>query len=141
MPHRERFVTFVGRIAGKCQQNAASETEAGRGSSCSTKQAVGPGLTFDMGGCYATSPMLEKKLEGVGFGAGNKIALNRPETVGKQGGGGRRCRRSLDCSRLLGSKISKVAMPSGDGLETGPALPCLRRWVAAQHLIISCREI
>lgn len=31
--------------------------------------------------------MLEKKLEGVGFGAGNKIALNRSETVGKQGGG------------------------------------------------------
>lgn len=31
VPHRERFVTFVGRIAGKCQQNAASETEAGLG--------------------------------------------------------------------------------------------------------------
>lgn len=41
-----------------------------------------------MRGCYATSPMLEKKLEGVGFGAGNKIALNRSETVGKQGGAG-----------------------------------------------------
>lgn len=31
--------------------------------------------------------MLEKKLEGVGYGAGSKIALNRSETVGKQGGG------------------------------------------------------
>lgn len=89
MPHRDRFVTFVGGIAGKCQQNAASETEAGLGggASCSTKQAAGPGLTFDIRGCYATSPMLEKKLEGVGFGAGSKIALNRSETVGKQGGG------------------------------------------------------
>lgn len=83
--------------------------------------------------------MLEKKLEGVGYGAGNKIVLNRSETVGKQGGVVRRCRRSPDGSMLLvlGSKISKVAVPSGDGLETGPALPCLRRWVAAQHLIIS----
>lgn len=81
--------------------------------------------------CYTTSPMLEKKLEGVGYGAGNKIALNRSETVLEaRGGGGQagRCRRSSALLKVcLGQKISKVAVPSGDGLETGPALPCLRR--------------
>lgn len=82
--------------------------------------------------------MLEKKLEGVGFGAGNRIAQDRSETVGKQGGlrpggvGG-----VLIAQGCLDQKISRVAMPSGDGLEAGPALPRLRPWVAAQHLIIS----
>lgn len=50
-----------------------------------------------MKGCYTTSPMLEKKLEGVGYGAGNKIALNRSETVLEArgvGGQAGRCRRS-----------------------------------------------
>ena len=67
---------------------------------------------------------LKKKLEGVGFGAGNKIAHNRSETVGKQGGvrpggvGG-----VLIAQGCLDQKISRVAMLSGDGLETGPALP------------------
>lgn len=55
--------------------------------SCSTKYAVGPELTFDMRGCYATSLKLEKKLEEVGFGAGNKMLTTRSETVGSQGGG------------------------------------------------------
>lgn len=56
--------------------------------------------------------MLEKKLEGVGYGAGNKIALNRSETVLEARGGGRagRCRRSSALLKVcLGQKISKVA--------------------------------
>lgn len=133
MPHRERFVTFVGRVAGKRQQNALSERgwTRWRGISCSTRQAVGPKLTFDMRGCYATSLMLGENLEGIGFGARNKIAHNRSETVSRQArGAARRCRRSLDCARLLGSKDFEGCNAewrragSWPGPTTPPALGC-----------------
>lgn len=85
-----------------------------------------------MRGCYANNPMLEKKLEGIGYGAGNKIALNRSETVGKQGGAVRRCRRSLGGSNVACAWVKDFQGCSAEWRRAGnwpcpttpPALGC-----------------